>query len=56
MIKGSMGTMHMIKGERKGEGETIYIVRECLCVSERETWRRGRQRERKIDRLIEIDR
>jgi hypothetical protein len=49
-----MESMHIIKGERNGEGETRYIVRECLCVSERETGRRGRQRERKIDRLIEI--
>ena len=44
----------MIKGERKGEEERRYLVRECLCMSERETGRRGRQRERKIDRLIEI--
>jgi hypothetical protein len=33
-----------IKGERDGEEETRYIVRDCLCVSEserRREWRRG---------------
>ena len=56
MITGSMGSMHMIKGEKQGEGETRDIARECLCVSERETGRRERQREIKIGRLIETDR
>jgi hypothetical protein len=48
-------SMDWIKGERKGEEKTRYVVRECLCVSESEIGRRGRERETKIDRLIEID-